>query len=63
MCNSINKDKEVKRQHSVSYVRHVVVELIRDDSKSVECQPSWYLPGLIVRVSTVPHKLMQPTVV
>ena len=47
----------------MSYVRYVVVELIRDDSKSVECQPSWYLSGLIVRVSTVPHKLMQPTVV
>lgn len=44
----------------VSYIIGVIVKLIRDDTEIGEFQTSWQLLGLVVAVSSMPHKLMQP---
>ena len=44
----------------VTYVINIVIELIWNDTEFGELESSRKLPSLVVWVSSMPHKLMEP---
>ncbi len=43
-----------------SHIFNIKIKLVRDDPELGELELAWYLPCLVIRVSAMPHKHMNP---